>query len=165
MTKKRINIALIIIVLGLWGTVGYKTISQYFLKKENNIKEDQFAGNLNLDAIKKDTFNFESINRDPFLNKQYSKPDTIVKNYTRKPMSPPKLVVIKPKPVTIWPVVSYYGYIKSKIKTDELIMVKINNRLYKLRKNDDVEGLIIRNVYNDSVEISFNKEKRVVKVK
>jgi hypothetical protein len=166
MAKKRINIVLLLLVLGLWGTVAYKTISQYFFAKVNTIKDDGFTGEINLETIKKDTFVFETIDRDPFLKKQYSKPDTILlKSRIIKPVIIPKKVEVKPKPVTIWPLVDYYGYIKSKEKVQELILVKIDNRLHKLRKADEVDGLFINKVYNDSIEVTFNKEKRVIKIK
>ena len=59
-----------------------------------------------------------------------------------------------------WPNITYYGYIKSKDKIEELILVKIDNQLYKLRKNSNINGLIINKVYKDSIEVSFNKNKK-----
>jgi hypothetical protein len=53
---------------------------------------------------------------------------------------------------------------KSKDKTEELILVKIDNELHKLRKNATVDGLIIKKVFNDSIEVVFNIEKRVIRV-
>jgi hypothetical protein len=165
MSKKRINIVLIILVLVLWGTVGYKTINQYFFSKEQTMSNVQSNTVFNFSKIKKDTFNLETIQRDPFLNKssiaQYQNP------VVKKMYSQPKVVsktIIQAKPIINWPSVSYYGYIKSKDKTEELILVKIDNDLHKLRKNAIVDGLIIKKVFNDSIEVLFNKEKRVIRV-
>lgn len=165
MSKKRINIALLILVLGLWGTVGYKTINQYFFSKEVALSDVQSNATFNFSQIKKDTFHLEAVQRDPFLNKnsvvQHENP------VVKKIYSQPKVVnkpIIQPKPIINWPSVSYYGYIKSKEKSEELILVKIDNELHKLRKNSDVDGLVIKKVYNDSIEVLFNIEKRVIRV-
>ncbi len=163
--KKTINIVLITVVLGLWGTLIYKTVNQYFFSKKVEIDKNQFGEKFNMSQIYKDTFNLEDINRDPFLNKQneastitVSKP---IKNYSK---SPKPIPIIKPKEIVNWPSIFYYGYIKSKFKTEELILVKINNKLYKLRKNDDVDGLSVKKFYNDSIEVNYNKEKKIITI-
>lgn len=164
MSKKKINIALILVVLGLWGTVAYKAISQYFFSNELAFSGVQNQANVNFSKIEKDTFNLETIGRDPFLNKSTApviKPAASATTVFKKPANTqPKIV--KPKEILLWPEVHYYGYIKSREKKEELILVKIQNKLYKLRKNDQIDGLFIKKVYNDSVEVYFNKEKRIV---
>ncbi|MGH2667449.1 hypothetical protein [Flavobacterium sp.] len=163
MSKKKINIALIMVVLGLWGTVAYKAVSQYFFSNEIALNDAQGQADFNISKIEKDTFKLETISRDPFLNKSVepAKP-TIPKPALPKKMVVPQPRFVKPKIVIMWPEVHYYGYIKSKEKKDELIMVKIGSKLYKLRKNDQIDGLFIKKVYNDSVEVFFNKEKKMV---
>lgn len=170
MQKKRINIILLLVVLGLWGTVAYKTITQFFFPKQVTVIQEQFNANPSIGEHKKDTFNLTLINRDPFLNKQNNnKPLAVQRNIVEKNLNVrPKVktpIIIKEKPVIIWPVISYYGYIKSKIKADELIMVKVDSRLYKIRKNDEVDNVIIKKIYKDSIEVIFNKEKKIIKIK
>jgi hypothetical protein len=165
MTKKRINIALLLLVVGLWGTVGYKTINQYFFSKEFTFKDIKTTNTYNITKIEKDTFHLENIPRDPFLNKssQILNQNPVVK----KTYLPPKVLnkpVFVPKLIVNWPLVAYYGYIKSKDKTEELILVKIDNKLQKLRKNSEVNGLIIKKVFNDSIEVFFNNEKKIIRV-
>ncbi|MFM9987832.1 hypothetical protein [Flavobacterium sp.] len=164
MLKKRINIVLLILVLGLWGAIGYKTVNQYFFSKEQTISNVPSNMRFNFSQFKKDTFNLEEIERDPFLNKSSITPDnsTVEKVYLK-----PKVInkpIVKPKLIINWPLVSYYGYIKSKDKTEELILVKIDNKLHKLRKNESVDGVIIKKVFNDSIEVFFNKERKIIRV-
>ena len=164
MSKKKINIALILVVLGLWGTVAYKAISQYFFSNEIAYNGTQNQADFNFSKIEKDTFNLETIGRDPFLNKSTA---PVIKDADPKPALPKRPVntqprIVKPKAVVSWPEVHYYGYIKSRERKEELILVKIQSKLYKLRKNDQIDGLFIKKVYNDSVEVYFNKEKRIV---
>lgn len=163
MSKKRINIALIILVLGLWGAIGYKTINQYFFSKTQFISEAKLNIPSHFTKIKKDTFNLETIQRDPFLNKSSIR--LVDNSIAERIYVKPQLInkpIIQPKLIVSWPSVFYYGYIKSRGKTEELILVKIENNLHKLRKNSEVDGLIIKKVFNDSIEVLFNKEKRMI---
>ncbi|MES2545624.1 MAG: hypothetical protein V4548_12115 [Bacteroidota bacterium] len=159
--KKKINIVLIFVVLGLWGTVAYKTITQYFFPKEIILNSTQSNIEFNSKQITKDTFNLEKINRDPFLNIHNNPAQTHQKKYTSvvKPVAVPQPVIIRN-----WPFVGYYGYIKSKGKDKELVLVKINQKIYKLRKDDAVEEVTLKKIYNDSIEVVFNKEKKMVRL-
>ena len=165
--KKKINIVLIIVVLGLWGTVAYKTVSQYFFSKELVANKTQLNDELNLNQVNKATFNLEKVARDPFLNRQ-NQTDSVVKKkyYSKIPNSEsrPNPIVLKPRVIMNWPLISYHGYIKSKDKNEELILVKIDKRLYKLRKGDQIEGVTVKRVYNDSIELNFNKEKKIIRL-
>lgn len=163
MSKKKLNIALLILVFGLWGTVGYKAVSQYIFSKEIALNEVQSNAEFNFSQIKKDTFSIGVIQRDPFLNKiseQKTQVPLVKKTYSAPKIIMPPII----KAPIMWPSVSYYGYIKSKEKTEELILVKIDNKLYRLRKNAQVDGLFIKKVFNDSLEVVFNKEKRMIVV-
>lgn len=158
--KKKINIALIIVVLGLWGTVFYKTINQYFFSKEpvNNIFINK---TLKINSLTKDTFHLAKLSRDPFLNIQYQP----IKPALRIKSTKPKVIVaVKPVEVKYWPTIAYYGFIKSKEKEKELILVKINSKLYKLRKDDLIEEITIKKIYKDSIEVVFNKEKKIIRL-
>lgn len=165
--KKKINIVLIMLVLGLWGTVAYKTVSQYFFSKELVANKTQLNNELNLNQINKDTFNLEKVARDPFLNRQ-NRTDSLVskKYYSEIPNVKIKTnpIVLKPKVIINWPLISYHGYIRSKDKNEELILVKIDKRLYKLRKDDEIEGVTVKKVYNDSIEVNFNKGKKIIRL-
>ncbi|TRW97027.1 hypothetical protein [Flavobacterium gawalongense] len=165
--KKKINIVLIILVLGLWGTVAYKTISQYFFSKELMANKTELNDELTLNEINKDTFNLGKVARDPFLNRQNQTDSFVSKKYYSKiPNVKIKSnpIVLKPKVIINWPLISYHGYIRSKDKNEELILVKIDKRLYKLRKDDEIEGVTVKKVYNDSIEVNFNKGKKIIRL-
>lgn len=163
MTKKKINIVLIIIVLGLWGAVGYKTITQYFFSKGLIINTDKTNYKLNLNLINKDTFLLENIPRDPFLDEQnHTINPIVIEQYPQisilKVSS--KTVDLKPKEIIRWPSISYHGYIKSNGKNQELILLKIDGKLFRVRNNDIVQKLTVKELTNDSIEVSYNQERR-----
>ncbi len=165
--KKKINIVLIIVVLGLWGTVGYRTVNQYFFSKKLIIKTMDLNKELNANQINKDTFQMENSIRDPFLNKQDQSMVPSTKKIYSKSLNIKKNVAqtFKPKEFINWPSISYHGYIQSKVNNEELILVKINEKMHKLKINEEVEGVTLKKVYKDSIEFVFNKEKKIIQKK
>lgn len=160
--KKKLNTILIVIVLGLWGTVAYKTISRFFYSKDLVLNQSAIKDNLDFDRLNKEDFQLEKIIRDPFLDRLIIS-DSIVK--IRSPQFPltRKPNAIKVIPPITWPAISYYGYIKSSAKQEELVLVKINGILFRLRKNDSVGDIVLKTVYKDSIELEYNKQKRTVR--
>lgn len=161
-TKKTINIILIIVVLSLWGTVGYKYINRFF---GNNELAYNISNDYNYDAIsiiKKDTFTLQPLTKDPFLNKVFLKPIKQTQNSHSVPITKKEPEI---KTITPFPSVQYFGYIKSKDRKEELILVKINNRLERVRLNSEIDGLVIKKIYKDSVSVFYNNEIRSFKKK
>lgn len=165
MVKKKINILLIIVVLGLWGSVFYKTLNQYFFSKETVPDNVQSSAKIQLNQINKDTFALQTVSRDPFLNKQTQIPASTsvapVLNNTRVVKKVNNTVYPKPKQIIAWPSISYHGYIKD--SRGELVIIKINQKIFRLRKDALVEGIVIKKISSDSLEIDFNKEKKTIK--
>jgi hypothetical protein len=162
--KKKINIALILVVLALWGTVAYRTIHNCFFSKKIIVESESVTNEMNLSQVNKDTFLLEKIQRDPFLNTETQSPvavlNTIAQNsvVVRKPTT--NKPIPKPKEVIIWPEIAYYGYIKD--GNGQIALIKVNAKLYRLKKYQQVESLIIKTIYNDSIELELNKEKRII---
>jgi hypothetical protein len=166
MVKKKINIILIVVLLALWGTVGYRTFNRQFLNNEIIIKKQNLQNNITLNQINKDTFKLEKMNRDPFLNKQFQTAASkeIVSNYR------PVKKIITPAPPKAnsnlnWPDLKYYGYIISKERNQELVLLKIDSKLCKLKLNDPYNGLVVKKKYKDSIEVYFNSETKMIRLK
>ena len=162
LNKKMINAVLIIIVVSLWGTVSYKYINRFF--GDNEVFYDT-SENYNFDTlsvISKDTFKLQPLTKDPFLNKIVTQPKVQSSPVPKQPIVKKEPILKSPIP---FPALQYYGYIKSKDKEEELILVKINNRLERVRLNDNIDGLIINKIYKDSIVVNFNKETRSFKKK
>lgn len=155
--KKKLNFFLIGLLIIIWGSVIYK----YFGKKESN-KNLNFAElplakqNIRIDKIK-DTFKLEFSGRDPFLN---TKPvrERVFKAKQSKVVSKKssKRVIAS----VMWPKIEYYGFVKSNSSKSELVVIKINSRLHKVRKNQEIDELRITQTWSDSIEIEFQKKKR-----
>jgi hypothetical protein len=165
--KKKINIVLIVVVLGLWGTVCYRAVNQYFLSKKLGIKTMDVNKEFKSNQINKDTFRLENSIRDPFLDKQSQSSVLAIIMSSSKTSNIRHITapIIKSKEYINWPAISYYGYIQSKANNEELILVKINEKMHKLKINEEVEGVTLKKVYKDSIEFIFNKEKKIIQKK
>lgn len=167
MAKKKINIILILVVLGLWGTVGYRSLYRQFSADEVLLEKQNQTKNITISQINKDTFELEKINRDPFLNKQFQN-TVIIRKHVSGSSSVKKIIAPVNKKVVLnidWPTLTYYGYIASKERNEDLILLKIDSKLHKLKLNDPVNGLIVKKKYKDSIEVFFNSQIKIIKLK
>lgn len=166
MTKKKINIILILVVLGLWGTVGYKALNRQFTGNEMILEKQNQTDNANINQINKDTFELEKINRDPFLNKQFQTaaavPETVV-SYYKPAIKAAAPAVPKIDSNISWPVLSFYGYLKT--KDQELVLLKVDSKLCRLKLNDPINGLVVKKKYKDSIQVLFNAETKIIRIK
>ncbi|MDD2987147.1 hypothetical protein [Flavobacterium sp.] len=164
MAKKKINIILLIIVIGLWGSVTYRFAKPYFIANDIGTIAKSAPTYSDTKMPFKDTFEMKTIQRDPFLNRLVNNPTVSKVKYPLKTGSP----ILKKEPTVKKPVpfIEYYGYIKSGSgQGKELIMIKNNGVLFKLKLGEEREGLKVLKIFKDSVQFSFNKEKYFVRKK
>lgn len=164
MMKKKVNILLMAVVLGLWGTVMYRYVNRFFYSEQAPVLRELAMEGTLPEKMKKDTFELQPLSHDPFLNRHTPKP------ITRPRSTVPRIAAAKPKPqpvrqqtFTPFPVVKYFGFIKSKDKKEELILLKINNSLHKTHLNGNCEGVVVKKIYKDSVQVVFGKEARIIR--
>lgn len=162
--KKKINIALICAVLGLWGTVIYRSISNYLVKDAELLTGERLSV-ANFKIVSKDTFELKRLNYDPFLQKHSIPQHT--NNASANILKPtswskPKVRTesAKAKSILGFPSIGYYGFIKSVDKKEELVILKINGRLRKVRANENFDGLKIKYICKDSLVITNSQESK-----
>lgn len=163
--KKKLNIALLLLVFGLWGTVIYKYVSQYFTKSDiNNSNRDELIST-DLKLKEKDTFQISPLNRDPFLNKTFTPPviRPIVFRQHKLQVEPKKTV--QPTIAIPFPIISYLGYIKSKEKQYEIALLKVNGKFLKLKINETKDNLKLVSISKDSIKIKFDKQEKSFSLK
>ena len=158
--KKNINVVLIIAVLALWGTAGYRYVKNYFFIQGTAVTPESLefkAVDLN---IKRDTFLLEPLSRDPFLKKVSVRTVSVPIARRRVEISESLGNKTVHQPIIIsWPDIKYYGFIKSG-KNNELALIKVNGTLIKMHKGDSENGLIVKNIYGDSIVIVKNRQQR-----
>ena len=158
--KKKINIILIIAVLGLWGAVAYRFINNYFADEHANSSQRSITASNTL-MVRRDTFEMHALERDPFLNTyRTSAPVRSQRRYTaQSTKAKPNNSSMRAMTEAPWPEIQYFGYIKSG-NSNEVAVIKIDGKLQRLRKGEIKQGILVNSVFRDSVIVHFNKEKR-----
>ena len=161
--KKKVNIILLFVVLLLWSTVAWKSLKNFF-SQPSEIEKTTLYQSININKIKKDTFELEKLNRDPFLQKSivlskansgsstYKKP---IKNSGKGNLSGFYKTTPKKIEPSLLPNIKYIGYIKSTLQKDEMVILKVDENIKRIavgKKNNDIK---IKKIYKDSVQIIY----------
>ncbi|GEP50165.1 hypothetical protein FNO01nite_08370 [Flavobacterium noncentrifugens] len=101
------------------------------------------TGNRSIEATlkirQKDTFALMPLRRDPFLNSTVNSGKAPIRHAVA-------IKTIKkaevPKNVLPFPQVNYYGYIKSNQQQKELVMLKVDDKLVRLRTGESESGIL-----------------------
>ena len=155
MNKQKLNKILIPALILIWAFVGYRFISNKDSTPSpiDNHKNSKLATNVS--TVIRDTIQINKLNRDPFLGTYLAKKSKSIK----------KTVKRKPKAIKItsWPQVEYFGYVKNHNNKSPLVLLKVNGRVKRIRKEDKLEVFRIKSIYKDSIIISIGREKRTIK--
>lgn len=157
-SKKNINIVLILLLLIIWGSIGYK----YFVKKEtveHRSIVQQKETPLHY-TIRKDTFEIKDI-KNPF-NNVFIKSKSSRKIGNGKTSNKKKSIPVQIK----WPSIQYHGYIVSKGNSKKLGVINVNGKIMKKREKEIIlEKFKIKKIYEDSIQFECNKVLKTIKLK
>ncbi|GGX27249.1 hypothetical protein [Aquimarina muelleri] len=161
MNKKVINSILISFTVIIWALVSYK-VFKYF-NSDTQIPDNSntilISDSSSLFNFSKDTFDLKKVHRDPFLGEINStrepKINTVLQSRSKNTKNS--------KPIRyVWPKLNYYGYVKGVNSSSELILIKIDNKLRKIREGKQLEGIVLKKVYRDSIIVMMNKELKTI---
>jgi hypothetical protein len=154
MKNKKAVYFLVILIAGIWGVILYR-IFNFSSSPDNNTELQASFVSPVLNPNTADTFSISLNYRDPFLGKT----EAPVQNKKQKPVPIPEKVVEPTK----WPSISYGGMIKSRKSNAQLCMVMINGQSNFMKEGDAIADIQLKKIYKDSIELMFQKEKRVVR--
>jgi hypothetical protein len=160
MKNKKLTVFLIIFSVIIWGYFGYTIFLDFFAEKTTN---DNTYTTINLKDLKhkKDTFNILNNYRDPFLNHLNIVRTQLINN---KQIVAKPAKIISPPPVIVWPRIKFGGRIKNQKSNKEVVLISINDKSYAAKTGESFsEGVVITNTWKDSIEVMFNKSKKVFK--
>jgi len=144
---------LIPVTLIVWGLIIYRIVAG--LKTENEVMPTYSPSSLANKQVVADTFSINPSYRDPFLGKvmERKREGTEVKTEV-KPAAPPQVLQ--------WPAIIYGGTIRNAKLNKEMIMIQINGQEYTMKKGETVNGVQVIAAFNDSIQVSFSKEKKYI---
>lgn len=164
MKKKVINGLLIAGVLVIWIFVFKKSFNTFENKNISIEPSKILKTSHNTSELIKDTFNLNTSKRDPFLDSKRHR--VIVSNKIKK--SNNKVIkkgLNKKKKVDlklVWPKLKYFGFIKSNDNVGKLALIKIDNKLKRLREKESLDGIYINKIFKDSIVISMNSQPKTI---
>ncbi|MEP1490164.1 MAG: hypothetical protein ABJK28_17225 [Algibacter sp.] len=158
MNKKYLNSTLIVLLIIIWAAVFYKYFGDSKQLSENTIAINALALNGQDYLVTKDTFLLELTDRDPFRVSR-----KIKRKSSKLPKSKPKSAVkTNKKKSIVWPTIAYHGFVKGDRKNTRLILLKIDNRLYRKREKEIVNEITLVKAYDDSLIVSLNKNNKTI---
>jgi len=154
--KDRKIILLIVLVSGIWGTIGFKIFRQ--LDDDGPVTRAVPRRHVK-DTVVEERLRLSLAYDDPFLK-------TPPKKAAPAPVK--KLQVQKPKPVapvvTVdWTRVKYVGNVYNGTRKKLLATVKLDNADYLLKEGDAFGEFSLLKIYRDSVRIGYEKSTKYIK--
>ncbi|WP_298760631.1 hypothetical protein [uncultured Psychroserpens sp.] len=144
-TKKKTYV-LLVLVLGVWGTIVYKIITGLNPElPELNIQQVIAIKDFKVDT-KVDTFSIATVDRDPFLG-------TITKKKT-------KLSVAKKRKSITWLPIVYLGIVKNKNQREQVFIVSINGKQSLLKQGQSKDSVALLGGNKNSVTFRYKNEQR-----
>lgn len=168
MSKRVINVVLILLMIVIWALVFNKVFKIYDPEssdQNNPIAVSQAEISFN---FSKDTFDLKKIEKDPFLGtiKKVRKRKENIDQDKKKPSAKAntnKEIKKKVNTELDWPKVYYFGHLKGSNSSSKLILIKIDNKLHKVREGELIDNISISKVYRDSVLVRMKGSIKVVK--
>lgn len=154
MNKKTKTYILLVAVLGIWGTIGYKIINGL-------TPEEPLSPNQNIDVsfnpekrIKQDTFSITEVDRDPFLG--------TLSRVKSKTTTKPSLNQTQKK-TNYQPVITYSGLVKKQNTSDQVFVVSINNNQYLLKKGQIADSVKLLKGNSKDITVSYKNKPLTIK--
>jgi len=158
--KKGKVIMLSLLVVGIWGFIGFKIIAgsdSGVVNVDGKIKQ---KGTLLIDSV--EVFQFSFSYPDPFLKKQTAKPKvasiSLKGSHKKSPIKPTQPVLdIR------WDRLKYNGSMQNKSKNTTVISVSLDGNEYIVHPGDNVGDFKILNVTPDSIRVACDGNFHFVK--
>lgn len=154
MKKKGKTYILLVVVLGIWGVIGYQVFAKLNPDDSPIVAANSDISFTPKQTIEKDTFSINSKHRDPFLGKPYQLKQT----------SNIKKRVLKKKDPIVFPPITYKGVISKQQSSQNIyiIAIKGTQQLFKVGKTIHEVKLLKGN--KKSITISFKGERKTILV-
>jgi hypothetical protein len=156
MKNKKLLYVLVPAVIFIWGGLIFKIYSRINPGSKSVVSFQQARDTAYISAERLDTFTILCNYRDPFLNKPLV--SAVIKAQPHKG-SQPKAPIQAEK----WPSIVYCGMIKNLRSSKQLILLQIDGRSITMRSGDVISDIQLKQVFKDSIEVSFRKDRRVIR--
>ena len=163
MKKKKLYI-LGFLVLAIWGTIGYK-IYQGLASEDGDVSRI-IPKRMVSDTTAEARYTLNLSYEDPFLKGLRKKKERSISRPSKPVVKKNPAVpvpAVAPAPVVNWGIVQYMGFLDNATRVSQVVIVKIQNREYFLRKGEAAEGFVLEAIEADSIKIRFSDSLKYIK--
>jgi hypothetical protein len=164
MKNKPITIALIASVVLIWGWIMYSVFDFVGSPEIITSKKKSLVSVIKDDSVLS-AYDLLLNYKDPFLKKEYSASLSSSKNINYSTVSAlPMLATKKAANLDLVvkeefiPAVAYLGRIQNEKLKKPVAILLINNNEYMMKEGEVNEGVLLKHILNDSLEIIFEKK-------
>lgn len=168
MKKKGTQYILLLVVLGIWGMIGYRFFS-YLAPEEEKQEEKAYAPqSLTLGRLKTE-YSISCNYPDPFMKQERSSAparwkaqpssSSVVKDPKKK--TAPK--VIQP-PANDFPSIQLAGVIANKQGGKKSAIVVLEGKEYSLAQGETLNGIRLAKIFSDSVLVTYQKKNKIIRL-
>ncbi|WP_298900963.1 hypothetical protein [uncultured Psychroserpens sp.] len=148
MKIKKKTYVLLVLVIGVWGTVTYKIIAGLNPDlPELNTPQVLAKANFKVDTVI-DTFSIKTVDRDPFLG-TITKPKTVQSSTKKR------------KTVT-WLPVEYLGIVKNKNYKEQIFIISINGKQSLVKKGQTKDSITLVRGNKNRLTLRYKNEQKVI---
>jgi type II secretory pathway component PulC len=141
---------LLVLVLAIWGIIGYRIVSTIKPKAPNISQQNMdVAFNPNINT-KIETFSIQLMDRDPFLGTLYNK----------KPS--PSSTKHKSTPPIIWPGITFQGIISKQNSKEKICILSINGQQHIMKAGKVIEGIKLLKINKKDILVSYKGQSKII---
>jgi len=146
--KKKKTYILLVAVLGLWGTIGFKVVGA-LTTEESVVGTENVSVKFSPEKAKVTTFSISKVKRDPFLGKLSKSAHTLSLSKSKQ--------IKKDDLNNPWPQIQYQGLVKKKGANSSIFIVTINQEQYLLKSNQEIKKVRLLKGNTKEIQVRFNK--------
>jgi hypothetical protein len=159
MKNKKLAYILLPAVILIWGAIFYRIFNAANGDEKSIAAEGPHKGAAS-ERSYTDTFSIIANYRDPFLGKLLS----VTSDHPKPAIKQQKAPDPKPQPVALaWPALAYSGMIKNQRSSMQLAILHVNGQSHNVKTGETIDGVQVVRIFKDSVEVAFQKEKRIIR--
>jgi len=162
MKKSKITVSILIIATAaIWGIVIFKIYNTVSSKSITKAVEYTFESDSSQRQI--DTFSLVLNYKDPFLKFANSYNTNLTTLHHSSTIKEKKVVIQPIKNETPFPNFLFLGAVKNQKKNVSFVYVQINNEAKTMRIGDSYEGILLKKIFKDSIEVMYLNKLKVIK--
>lgn len=144
MTKNQKTYSLLVVVLAIWGILGFKVINGLGTPEQEVISQEIDKPFIVQNFTEKEQIEIAANYRDPFLGTQpkSEKPKNIVKKKVKKPKPPKKNI-------------SFSGSVAQNNSGERLFFVSINGQQHIMEKRQKIDEVTLLHGNSSSIKVAY----------